>query len=96
MPTAFATSWDSYTNSLRQHYVPVDFKRYTPPTGKTIILDAYTAEVVRATVAREEHFDAGTWDIVNVYKPDDEHLFIVMRNNTQPTRLKSVALRWHF
>lgn len=96
MPTAFITTWDSYTNAVKQHYLPVNFTQWQPPAGEPIVLHSYTAKVVQEAVAPYDGTDFRFWDIENVWKPDDEHLVICLRHKTDHTKVKTYAVRWHY
>lgn len=98
MPTAFITTWDSYRNQTQQHYLPINFREAKIPSGP-IVLHAYTAEVVRDAVAKVEEFDPAKWQVANVYKPDDEHLVISLKEDPLPNHspsFKTLCVRWHF
>jgi hypothetical protein len=105
MPTAFITVWDSFTNSEEKLYVEVDFRKWSAPSGKEIVLHAYTAEVIRDVVcANSRHgvkpwqveTDPRAWSVRNVHKPDDEHLFVVVESTRRAGRFQSYAVRWHY
>ena len=101
MPTAFITAWDGYTNHSKQLYLPINFTQWHPPAGEPVVLHAYTAQVVHQSVF-PHLFDSmngeavDDWEIMNVWKPDDEHLVVGLRHKVNHGRIKSYAVRWHY